>query len=318
MENKFVYSYDALEKLERNPYEIEEKINQSTYNEIYNNIKMDDVNLVIYEVNTDSQYKPFLRFLFEKNLNGELQFIKISSILLLLNQKPFLEYIVDYLTNVIKMNGIDSNLIYEFKGMNIVDSKIYLLIDITNTKLEINDVYSSSPLWFTLVDEIMNSKHICGMNFDYAITHFFTENPEFLYIQDEKKEPIEIPMVVYVGRNEKKLEFTYVFGVTRCETEDAVMGPYYYFGDYDNAIKQIKDENYSGKIGVVRLAIFLGKILVKMDESFDNDNGDSDDWDERYDSVYFGNLNHNYVIKSMDQQYPLSFHYIDKNRVSII
>ena len=196
METKFIYSYDALEKLERNPYEIEEKINQSTYNEIYNNIKMDDVNLVIYEVNTDSQYKPFLRFLFEKNLNGELQFIKMNSILLLLNQKPFLEYMIDYLTNVIKMNGIDNKLIYEFKGMNIVDSKIYLWIDITNTKLEINDVYSSSSLWFGLVDEIMNSKHICGMNFDSEITHFFNENPEVLFIQDEKKEPVEIPMVV--------------------------------------------------------------------------------------------------------------------------
>jgi hypothetical protein len=313
MEPNFVYSYDALEKLERNPYEIEEKINQSIFNEIYKNIKMDDINLVIYEVNNDSQYKPFLRFLFEKNLNGELEFIKMNSVLFLLNQKPFLEYMIDYLTNVVKMNGINNELIYEFKGMNIIDSKTYLWIDITNTKLEINDVHSSSPLWFTLVDEIMNSKHICGINFDPKITHFFTENPEFLYIQDEKKEPIEIPMVAYVGRNEKKLEFTYVFGVTRCETEAAIMGPYYYFSDYDTAIKQIKDENYSGKIGLVRLAIFLGKILINIDDS-----SDSEDWDQIYDSVYLGKLDNNYVIKTLDQQYPLSFHYINKNSNSII
>jgi hypothetical protein len=190
-------------------------------------------------------------------------------------------------------------------------------IDITNTKLEINDVYSSSSLWFGLVDEIMNSKHICGMNFDYEITHFFNENPDFLFIQDEKKEPIEIPMVVYVGRSEKKLEFTYVFGVTRSESKDALMGPYYYFSDYENAVKQIKEQENKSKIGLVRLAIFLGRILINIDHS-DNDNDGEEDWTETYDSVYLGKLDNNYVIKTMDQQYPLSFHYINKNSNSII
>ena len=104
------------------------------------------------------------------------------------------------------------------------------------------------------------------------------------------------------------------------------MGPYYYFSDYENAIKQIKEQENKSKIGLVRLAIFLGKILIKIDD-FDNDNDDEEDWTEIYDSVYLGKiiennnnqlLNHNYVLKTMEQQHPLSFHYIDNNSNSII
>ena len=184
MEPEHIYHYGALEHLETNPFEIEQQIKEDVYNV--------EIHLVVYEVNQKSQYQPFLRFLLDKDFEDELQFIKINPILLLMNEKPFFEYLNDYLFLALSVNnGKSSNLNYECKGMYRTESGIYLFIDISKTKLEIVDVYQSNPLWFTLVDEIMNQKHVCGINVNRNVTDFFSIYPHFLFIQDEKRKTIE-------------------------------------------------------------------------------------------------------------------------------
>jgi hypothetical protein len=79
----------------------------------------------------------------------------------------------------------------------------------------------------------------------------------------------------------KNLNFTYTFGVTKKQS-DAILGPYYYFTDFKNAIRQggwtanekpeikyntlITDNEYGRYIkgGVVRIVLFLGKTKVKI------------------------------------------------------
>jgi hypothetical protein len=299
MEPEHIYHYGALEHLETNPFEIEQQIKEDVYNV--------EIHLVVYEVNQESQYQPFLRFLLDKDFKDELQFIKINPILLLMNEKPFFEYLNDYLFLALSVNnGKSSNVNYECKGMYRTESGIYLFIDISKTKLEVMDVYQTNPLWFTLVDEIMNQKHVCGININSSVTDFFSVYPHFLFIQNEKREPIEIPIVAYVGRSEKKLEFTYVFGV--CKT-DEFLGENYYFTDFKNACKQVQDQNLKEKIGIVRFAIFTGNLMIK-NNLLCNEEG----WNDSYDSIYLKmDEIPIYVLNKWEQQQPLSFHFLKKN-----
>ena len=192
---------------------------------------------------------------------------------------------------------------------------------------------------FVLVDEIMNTKHVCDMKIDKKVSNFFYSYSDFLFLQDKKtNQPIETPVVVYVGSHESMLEFTYVFGVVKTQN---ILGSYYYFTDYANAMNQV--QQIKGKKGIIRFAIFVGKMLVKWNdknEPIDNSEmkrkqiqinplketlfeGITDyegNWSKNNDSVYVGNIQLYdgitfantpiIVVKDITQQVSLSFHYV--------
>jgi hypothetical protein len=313
MEPNFIYHYNALQKLESDSNQIEDFIQ-----DIKENMYNVEVNLIIYEVNQESQYKPFLRFIFEKDFMDQLQFPKINPLILLMNQKPFFEYLNDYLFLLIGTENNKMTLNYECKGMlKTEESSVYLFIDITNTNLQLMDVYKSSNLWFTLVDEIMNLKQVCNLKIKEEIIDFFTLNPQFLFLHDEKYNYIEIPMIVYVERPENKLEFTYVFGVSKTEsTNKFPIGNYYYFTTFENALNQLSIENTKERKGIIRLAIFNGKMLVRDNSSLTIEN-EYENWYNHYDSIYLEE-NALYITHKFEQQISLSFHYIDKTYKGIL
>ena len=77
-----------------------------------------------------------------------------------------------------------------------------------------------------------------------------TDNMDIVY---------EIPTVVYHGCPKQKMEFILTFGVSPSQEfnyKDSILGPYFYFTDYNNA-KKMGD-------GLVRIAIFLDILCVKM------------------------------------------------------
>jgi hypothetical protein len=126
-----------------------------------------------------------------------------------------------------------------------------------------------------------------------------------------------------------------------------LFGPYYYFTDFKNSIKQFTEENMSTKGGIVRFALFLcitKVILNNVTDSVDESNikrelinkennlyenltlriTDYDGkWAKNFDSVYVGKIeldngeklsnNPIYVVKNYEQQIPLSYHFIDTN-----
>ena len=363
------YQYNALTNLISEHEEIEDYIlNIKNGKEDILNIK-----LCIYEVNTESHYKPFLRFLLNKNYNDELQFFSVNQFQLMLNCKTFLEYLNDYLKLILSNYLVNKDLTYDVKGLIRENNILYLFVDVTKMKLFIDDKYKTNELWFVLMDEIMNVKSVCDMAIHDSVTDFFHCYPEFIFIQDAQNENIEIPMVVYVGKYEKLLEFTYVFGNTKYADEKAVLGPYYYFTDFVTAIRQggwtehekpqlIKDnilitDNEYGRYkkgGIVRIAIFTGNMLVKINDPEDvyddsemkkmrlNDKKNNikyevltsritdydGRWVDTYDSVYLGKIELDdgslykespmYVVKNFDQQHPLSYHYINKQTLGEI
>ena len=393
-----LYKYNALTNLIIDNEEIEDYIENLKINSNF----FDCIELCLFEINTESQYKPFLRFLLQKDMNFDLQFFKINGLQLLLNTKTFLELVDDQMRLILNET---SHMIYTFHGFYNYNNKMYLFIDISEMKVLLNDVYKSNNKWFVLMDEIMNIKSVCDMEVHNSVIDFFQANPEFIFIQDEKNENMETPIVAYVGKEDKQLEFTYVFGQTKIPLLDPLLekveqnqntlfknevkrkveqnqlselksnttppqenmlGPYFYFTDFHSAIKQggwSKDgeheekydvfitENDCGKYkkgGIVRIALFIGNMLIKMNDPDDpideseikkmrlNDPKidakyesltiritDYDGlWTKDYDSVYLGRIELDdgtfykesplYVVKDFNQQYPLSYHYINK------
>jgi hypothetical protein len=303
-----------------------------------------------YTINTTSKL-PFIQFLLIKNI-FELEFIEVP-IFEKKNQDDFLDFSKSFLFNL--LNSCD-NINYlndaDFKGYYEYSNNLYLFFDITKCNLNLNDIYFSSPLWFALIDEILNHRHLCNIKINKSITKFFTNNDAFCFLLNKEYNSYEIPITGYVEKEEKKLNFTYIFGEPRSDI-NSILGPFYYFTNFYEAfkIRFDKDEKEAlktSKNGLVRFALFTG--ITKYIENHPNDKIDDSqvkqdrlkdttldqnmerltmritDYDgkwskEKFDSVYLGNIELDngtlfnkpmIVLKDYEQQIPLSYHYIDK------
>jgi hypothetical protein len=311
------------------------------------NINMyENVNICCYEINNDGKH-PFLKFLLKKhNYFQNLSFHKIplsNNIII----TEWIQYIKLYLCELLLLEDFKKfNKDMEINGFYEYNSELFLFIDVTSCKLIVDDIYHDSNLWFVLADEILNNKHVCNIKIDSFVFRFFSNNYQFCVLQNENNEIYETPMVGYVSKPESKLNFTYIFGVT-ANDKSAILGPYYYFTDYNNAMKQCCKLNEK-KCGIVRFALFTG--TTKYIENFPNDDIDNSEikkerlnddeldksieqltirisdhdgkWTESSDSCYLGRMVLDngavleetplIVLKDYNQQVSLSYHYINK------
>lgn len=139
---------------------------------------------------------------------------------------------------------------------------------------------------FVLADEIMNHRMVCRTAISIDVLDFFTRHNEFLYLQNHQGKIYESPVVAYRGTYAENAQFMSMFGVS-CSQNDAVMGPYYYFTDYINAMKQgvvptneqlanhefkkyLTADNKYRKGAVLRFALFLGTTKVILNRPSDN------------------------------------------------
>ena len=266
--------------------------------------------------------------------------------------ESFLNFIKLYLFQSLTTNNYDmfiENM--EIDGFYEYNCELFLFINVTECKLIIDDIYSESITWIVTVDEILNLRQVCNIRIDLLLYRFFNNNYDFCLLLDEKNEIYETPSVAYVGKQENKLNFTYIFGVTQND-KNAILGPHYYFTDFTNAVKNAYELNEKcdkkQKIGIVRFALFVGN--TKYINNFPNDDIDISDvkqqrlndddldrkyeqltlrisdhdgkWTETADSCYLGNLILDngkkvkytpvIVLKDYNQHVPLSYHYINK------
>ena len=139
---------------------------------------------------------------------------------------------------------------------------------------------------FVLADEIMNHRMVCRATISIDVLDFFTRHNEFLYLENHRGKIYESPVVVYRGTYAENATFMSTFGVA-CSQSDAVVGPYYYFTDYINAMKQgivpteeqlannefkkyLSADNKYKHGSVLRFAVFLGKSKVVLNRPSDN------------------------------------------------
>lgn len=322
------YNYDILNNLDTNLSNLEDIIKSDNKNNF--------IRICAYNVNTESKY-PFLQFLLIKDIfENELGF---PYILIENNSKNIVKE-VELFLNIILLD-IKSENKYIMNGFKIIDEEIYIFIEINddNIKIDNNDTFLG------LIDEITNVKHIYNIKINSKITNFFIENSDFIFLKKENGASYEIPVVVYQSLEEKILNFTFMFGIRKSEST-AIMGPYYYFTDYKNALVQFKDKNV--KYGIIRSALFLGSMKVPMnfqDDEIDESNmkkellegdelignhekltmriSDHDgNWAKIYDSVYLGRTELDdgtllqntplWVVKEYNQQFSLSCKTISK------
>lgn len=242
--------------------------------------------LCVYKINTSAKY-PFIQFLLSNSgfRTYGLPFLPMYSSF---NKDKLISYSKVFLSGILQVFDFEefSEKIV-FDGLYEYSNNLYVFFDMSQFEININDIYSYDPIRFALTDEIINHREICNMRINDDTVKFFLKNKSINYIYDDKNEAYEIPIVGYVGKpTTEKLKFVLTFGES-AKNKSAMLGPYYYFTDFDNAIRQggwssnykpeymydklITDNEYGRYVkgGIVRFALFGGK--TKYVENMSND-----------------------------------------------
>jgi hypothetical protein len=223
-----------------------------------------------YDVNNDGKY-PFQRFILTNDIIDEtlvfpqIKFAKEQSDVDIINFSKVV------LFGYLMQDDFDKfNENVEFNGYFYDDNNdLYLFYDITKCKIQLNDIEKYyNKVWLVLLDEILNCKHLCNMKINKQVTNFFNLNDDFCFLLDENNNSYELPIVSYVGKPENRLNFTYTFGETM-SNKNSILGPFYYFTDYFKAFDDAFNCNGVKKSGVVRFALFVGR--VNYIENYIND-----------------------------------------------
>jgi hypothetical protein len=277
------YNYMALDKLVNN---IDDTV--------LNNCAV--IKICAYEIKNNGT-TPYLKYLLHKDdFSDALLFPLLPLTYTNVNCKNVIKMATLKLFTLLQLsNYAEFESKISFKGFFMEhDQEIHIFFDLTECKLQINDIYRINPMWFTLLDEIINQRNVCNFFIEGSVTNFFTNNNDFIYLKNKKGDNYELPVVAYIGMNGinyNKVNFTYTFG-TAAKDKTAMLGPYFYFTDFKNSIRQggwsetgapvknddfvlITDNEYGRykKGSIVRFALFLGK--MKMVENLPNDESDS-------------------------------------------
>ena len=194
-------------------------------------------------------------------------------------------------------------------------------------------------MWWVLIDEICNHRKSLNFPIHKSVTSLFYLNPILIYLKQKTKN-IDIPIVGYYGNYYKFLPIIASLGQKPTTWPNLEFGPYFYFTSYTGAFryagwtsnykqrkvydKEIADED--GKLskgGIIRFALFTEKthVLLDMKNSKISKYIHKNEWIKHYNSLYLGrvpringsvwHMNPRYVVKTFDQQLPLSLHLVD-------
>ena len=280
---------------------------------VYNCIDNARIHLCMYSVNTSAK-NPFLEFFLIKNNQNDIYpdilcfpsffyYRDVSNDILKESSKIQKMLLLD--TSSVTFKGY---LLEEVTGLN----DLYLFYEYNNetqnsheNDIGSGEMYRNDILWKVVIDEIVNSRLLCNFPIDDVVTNFFLRNMQFMFLfkNNDKNNNIiyETPTVVYHGVNESMLYFKYIFGIPKTN-HDEIMGPFYYFTNYENAVKmsidsynnkcnstpnaELKTETQPNilnfildktktdkKIGIIRSVIFLG--VNKVPTNYPEDDVDN-------------------------------------------
>jgi hypothetical protein len=249
--------------------------------------KITKVHVLAFEINNEYKH-PFLNFVLCKNpCTQTLSIPWISLTPSVVNSEIIVTQTELLLVSMLNCDNDDTALNnMECKGFYIKNNEVYIFYDLTKCNLHTDYVDKKSKFFFCIVDEIVNTKHICNFKMDNSVSLFFLENDMFCFLQNKDNANYEVPVIGYVGKHTSMLNFTYVFGVSKSDNI-AILGPYFYFTDYLNAINQggwskdgkseirhdkLLTDNSKGRYklgGVIRFALFMGKTKVIQNHLLD-------------------------------------------------
>jgi len=222
------------------------------------------IHVCAYNINTSGKY-PFLQYFLRSVENTEtgekiLEFPNFTC--------NNINELLIMSINILFVIGLSYNFKEDdssFKGYYQKDeTNIMVFYDLSNLKIEPIILNKYDDLFLVLMDEIINQEKMGNIPIHHLIVDLFKNDTELAILTDNMNTAYEIPTVVYHGCPKQKMEFILTFGVSPSQEinhEDSLLGPYFYFTDYDNA-KKMGD-------GLVRIAIFLDTLCVKMNYTND-------------------------------------------------
>ena len=309
------------------------------------------INICAYQINKSGLY-PFLQFFMRKFKMNENNPDVVSFIQFECTKEMNIISKCNDILNVILLSYMKIGH-YDYKGFKIFNNEVFMYYDLSECQIGTHRLNRNDDLWLVLVDEIVNYNSICNFQIDSHVVNYFQKNNDSFFLKNKNGNYIETPIVAYNYALENQIKFISVFGTIRLHDENAVMGPYYYFTNYEKAVEKNKDVKENG--GIVRFALFTGNMKVplnlpqdKPDESektlalLMSDSStitpeykkirnmlrisDRDaSWVHNYDSIYIGNMYFDdgtvnedspyWVVKTYEQQIPLTYHMLNGENI---
>jgi hypothetical protein len=195
------------------------------------------------------------------------------------------EMILELLMYVYKNRA---NFVYEGFFCDATKSNYFLFFNCGDQEIGVHDLYRDNEMWLLTMDEIINTRKVCG-NFSVAeeVTQFFEENPDFIFLKDKNSNNYEIPVIAYIGTTVEQSNYISTFGNGKSDEKNK-FGANYYFYDYTTAATMSfanetsneslnKDSNFKpitimnwltskskdvNLYSVIRFALFMGKTHV--------------------------------------------------------
>jgi hypothetical protein len=252
---------------------------------IYNINEYSQIILCVYKINNDGKF-PFIQFLLSNN-GFDLMTLPILPLFYEFNKETIFNYSKVFLSGILEVTNFEEfNKRLIFDGYYEFEENIYLFFDTTNYEFNINNTNSSTRYLFVLPDEIINHRKVCNIPICNETIQFFIANNSINYLHDNNNDLYEQPLVGFIGKpTVNKLNFTYTFGENP-KDRLAILGPYYYFTNFNYAIRQggwsnnykpeyiynkLITDNENGRYskgGIVRFALFTG--ITKYIENMPN------------------------------------------------
>jgi hypothetical protein len=240
------------------------------------------VNMCAFEVNNQHKY-PFLKYLLYKHKTSNKCYFPPFFI-----TSSTSKDIVLRATNLVKKlldNIAKTNDTVTFNGFKVLNNNIYIFFDLTKCKINQSELlWNANNTWFAIIDEIVNTKSICNILIDECVTQLFVQHTDLCYLQNRQNENYVLPIVAYVARDDPKLHFTFVFGVSK-SLNTSILGAYYYFTNYKKSfhpnsgmiLNHVGDTSTpTRKVsqtlfakGIIRFALFINK--TKMIQNLPDD-----------------------------------------------
>jgi hypothetical protein len=200
------YDYEAMNFLEKN------------IDDFLTDNKITKVNVLAFKINNESKY-PFLKFLLYKNPSTQTLIIpwvsltekELTSETIITQSNTLMFSMLNYTNDNNKLRNV------EFKGFYVKNNEVYIFYDLSKCDVQPNCVYKSSKIWFCIIDEIVNTMHICNFEIDKSVSNFFVENDVFCFLKNKDGVNYEVPVIGYIGKCSSKLRSIFLFhGLFKC------------------------------------------------------------------------------------------------------
>ena len=201
----------------------------------------------------------------------------------------------------------------------------------------------NSSLWWTLMDEICNSRKVINFPIHHSVYMTFFRNPSLIYVKSGNNR-VPIPKVGYYGNYYKFIPIVAAIGSQNSLRGQLSKSNLFYFSTFRKAIryaawsplyqeriaynKKVTDiDGRYDKGGIVRFAIFMDKPFVPIDSPYEvigkylqKDKS----WEKDYSSMYIGSIDYDgekldilpeYILTDTNQYVSLSYHMVDMDSV---